>query len=76
MTQWPGIRDDASDISSESLSEAIGVSFYVDGELRRRPGLTYCASNGGLALAHFRSPVSGSWLLVVSSAGAIDSVAL
>jgi hypothetical protein len=74
--QWDGIHDDSSDIDSEALSTAVGVSFFVEGELRRRPGLTYCSANGGIALPHFRSPVTGSWLLVVKSTGAVESVAL
>lgn len=76
MMQWDGIRDDQTVIDSKALSEAVGVSFLVEGELRRRPGLTYCAPHGGIALAHFRSPVSGSWLLVVKTTGDIESVAI
>jgi hypothetical protein len=73
---WDGIHDDQTDIDSDSLSEAVGVSYFVEGELRRRPGLTYCAAHGGVALPHFRSPVTGAWLLVVKSTGAIESVQL
>ncbi len=77
MTEsWDGIHDDSSDIDSEALSDAVGVSFFVEGELRRRPGLTYCAAHGGIALPHFRSPVTGSWLLVVKTTGVVEAVAL
>lgn len=76
MRDWKGIRDDQTDVGGGSLSDATGVSLAVDGELRRRPGLTYLAAHGGTALAHFRSPVTGSWLLVVKSSGAVESVAL
>lgn len=76
VSDWDGIHDDQSDIDSDGLSEAVGVSFFIEGELRRRPGLTYCTANGGLALAHFRSPVTGSWLLVVKSTGAVEGIAL
>lgn len=76
--KWDGIRDDRSAVSSgESLGSASrGVSFYVQGELRRRPGLTYLAAHGGNALGTFASPVAGSWLLVFKTNGELESVAL
>ena len=46
MRQWDGIRDDTSDVGGDGFSAATGVSFVVEGELRRRPGLTYLASYG------------------------------
>ncbi len=39
MRQWPGVRADLTAISDEGLATAKNISFKVDGELRRRPGL-------------------------------------
>ncbi len=74
MKQWPGMRADASEVGGEGLSSATGVSFSIDGELRRRPGLTYLANIGGVALSAFRSPVTGAWLNVVESDGDVKAV--
>jgi hypothetical protein len=76
MREWEGIRDDTSDVGGTGFSSATGISFTVEGELRRRAGLTYLASYGGNALAHFRSPITGAWLLVCRSNGDIESIDL
>ncbi len=74
---WDGIRDDLSETGGSDLGSASrGVSFYVTGELRRRPGLSYLAAHGGTALGTFSSPVAGSWLLVFKANGDLESVAL
>jgi hypothetical protein len=39
MRNWPGVRADLTAISEEGLATAKNISFKVDGELRRRPGL-------------------------------------
>lgn len=77
-SKWEGMRDDLSQVASGgSLGSASrGLSFYVQGELRRRPGLTYLAAHGGTALGTFSSPVAGSWMLVFKTNGELESVAL
>lgn len=79
-TKWGGVRDDVSEVAygdGEGLGSASrGMSFYVQGELRRRPGLTFLAAHGGTALGTFSSPVAGSWMLVFKTNGELKSVAL
>ena len=78
--KWSGLHDDVSDVAhgkNDSLGSASrGMSFYVQGELRRRPGLTFLAAHGGIALGTFSSPVAGSWLILFKTNGELKSVAL
>ncbi len=73
--QWDGVRDDTSDVG-DGLSVMQGVSFAVEGELRRRPGLTALAAYGGPLTLAFRTTASGAWAVIVTSGGAIESVQL
>ncbi len=74
--KWEGLDDGETAIGATGPNDATGVSFIVDGELRRRAGLTQLAAHGGIALGGFRSPLNGAWVLVVKSTGDIESVAL
>lgn len=76
MRAWKGLRDDQTEVGGDGLSDATGVSFAVEGELRRRTGLSYLAASGGKSLATFRSPVTGSWILAATAAGAVNGIKL
>lgn len=76
MRQWDGIRDDLSDAGGEGLHDAIGVSFSTDGELGRRTGLTRLAAVGGMAMGAFHDSQGNSWLMLVTTSGAVMAQAL
>ncbi len=76
MKKWLGIGNGSSDVGGEEPLDATGVSYFVDGEIHRRPGLTQLAASGGVALGAFRSPLNGAWLLIVKANGDIVSVAI
>lgn len=69
MRQWPGLREDQTNVGGEGLSAATGISYYVEGELRRRPGLTYLADYGFISMCGFRSVLTGSWVTGVIDIG-------
>lgn len=74
--QWRGIEDGTTSVGGEGPTDATGISFWVEGEARRRPGLTQLAAHGGIGLGAFRSPINGAWLLIVKSTGDIESVSV
>lgn len=74
---WEGLQDDQTGAGDETgLINIIGVNYYADGQLSRRPGLTAITNLGGIALGTYKSAVSGTWLLVITSSGTIESVSL
>lgn len=78
MREWPGIKDSVSDaVEADALGNASrGLSFSVDGELRRRPGLTYLGDQGAISAGNLTSPLAGSWLILVGSDGNIEALSL
>jgi len=76
--QWDGIRDDTTDIDSGFAlgNNSRGISLYVTGEIRRRPGLTYLSDHGGTAVGTFSSPVAGNFLVIFKASGELKSVPL
>jgi hypothetical protein len=76
VKQWPGIRNDQTTIGGNGLSDARGVSYAVEGELQRRPGLSWAASVGGTSLGAFRTPFGAAWALLTQTDGAVVSIDL
>ena len=76
MRKWIGVQDHISDVGGEALKTAESVSFRINGELRRRQGLTRVDTEGGIHIGHIRSPVAGSSLVVVQSDGTVEGLAL
>lgn len=78
MRTWQGIRDSQSDaVESGGLGNASrGLSFSVDGEVRRRTGLTYLEDQGALSMASLITPLAGAWLIAVGSDGNIEAISL
>jgi hypothetical protein len=74
--QWRSIEDAVSTVGGQGPVDATGISFYVEGEARRRPGMTQLTANGGIALGAFRSPLNGAWLLIAKASGAIEAVSV
>jgi hypothetical protein len=76
MRQWQGIRDDVSQVGSDAPSLVVGMSFYVDGELSRRPGLSYLYAADAIGMGTFKHPVTGAWLAIVGANGDMDAINL
>lgn len=76
MRQWQGQRSDVPQVGGSHFIDCRGVSFSVDGQLSRRPGLTYVASEGALLIGSIRSQATGSFLVLVQSTGNVEAVAL
>lgn len=69
---WEGYQDGAAAIG-EGLSEATNVSFYYDGELRRRPGLGTQYNFTVRLLGAIEHPTLGSFLLGATSGGVLQT---
>lgn len=69
---WEGYQDGAAAVG-EGLSEATNVSFYYDGELRRRPGLGSQYNFTVTLLGAIEHPTQGSFLLGMTSTGTLKS---
>ncbi len=56
MKNWQGVRADLSDVSDEGMATAQNVSYFVQGELRRRPGLSGRIDTGGSLVTEWTDP--------------------
>lgn len=74
--RWTGIQDSDSTIAGDDALDAVGVSFLVEKELRRRPGLLKLCALGGKAIGAFRSSVAGVWIVLADSSGNLKAVNL
>ncbi len=75
MRQWPGRRDDLSDIAEEGLKTAQNVSYKVGGEIRRRPGLSGRIDEAGI-LATEWSDAFGTAYVVINNSGTLKTIKL
>ena len=73
--QWFGITRNQSYESAGAIY-AENMRFYIDGELQRRRGMAYQATQSGSAVQNFLHPQSGYWSVWVSSTGTIAAVSL
>lgn len=76
MKNWLGLGDDKTNVGTPSLEVAESISFRVNGELRRRAGLTKESIEGGLYMTHIKSLITGGFLVTVQSDGTIDAVSV
>jgi len=74
--RWLGIKDGDSVVGGDGAFDANGVSFEVEGELRRRPGLLKLFALGGRALGTFRSAIAGTWVVLADANGTLKAVNL
>lgn len=75
MSSWPGIRNDTADVG-EGLLSAIGVSYRVDEELRRRFCLGTKVLQSGILSTEFQHPVLGSYVIFNDGSGNLKSINL
>ena len=74
--QWQGIHAGASDVNSDDAFDANGVSFFIDSELRRRPGLLKLCAIAGRAIGAFRSSINGVFLVFADTSGNVKAINL
>lgn len=73
--KWEGVHDDLSSVGNSGFRELFNVSFYVDGELRRRPGHYNRFAQSGDSVMEYDDPINGKhYVISDSSAGTLDSV--
>ncbi len=73
---WQGIRDDDTIVDGEGSLEAQNVSFRVNGELRRRPGLGQRLDLGGVLSAEFTDRAANTYVAFVTTSGQIKTLNL
>lgn len=74
--KWLGIQDSESAVGGNDAFDAVGISFAVEKELRRRPGLLKLCAQGGRAIGAFRSAVAGVWIVIAKANGDLVAVNL
>jgi hypothetical protein len=73
---WQGIRDDDTIVDGEGSLEAQNVSFRVNGELRRRPGLGTRLDLGGVLSSEFTDRAANTYVAFVTTSGEIKTLNL
>jgi len=76
MRNWDGLRQDLADTGGDHFTDLRGVSWLVEGELRRRPGMTYLTDTGGVALISYRALDGTAFVVVIDSGGSVEEVSL
>ena len=68
------MKDGESDVGGSHARLAIGLSYHVNGELRRRPGLTKFTDYGGESIGVFTDTRGVTWYVLVESDGEIQAI--
>ena len=76
MRNWEGLRQDLSDTGGDHFTDLRGVSWEVEGQLQRRPGLTYLTDTGGVEMTSYRGPDDVAYVVIINSAGSVEEIAL
>ncbi len=74
MRQWQGQRGDVPVLGDHFL-KAQNITFRVDGQISRRPGLTYLTGHGSVAMRSFGAK-GLSFLVLVETDGTVRGVEL
>lgn len=72
----PAIRRDTDDTTDDGALESRNVRFIITGEYRRRKGMTLAFASGASSSTAFFNYVTGRFAVVVTPAGAMESVAV
>ena len=76
IRQWQGQRSDVPVVGGDHLLTAKNVTFHVDGQITRRPGMTFLSSDGAESAVSFGNAVTGTFLILVQSDGNVEAVEL
>lgn len=74
MREWSGIQLDTATTDPGTVF-AVNQSYYVTGELRRRPGMVGFTNVTGIAIANFQNPMTGKFAIFATSTGTVEAVA-
>lgn len=70
--EWQGIRTDTADTADDGALYVANASYFIGGELRRRPGMEgFATTASGKSLGEFWNVGTGRWVIFVTSAGAV-----
>lgn len=70
------IRRDTDDTQSDGSLLAINTRFIVEGETRRRLGMELVTATGANRIGRFMNPSTGKFAILITSAGAMESVTI
>lgn len=71
-----GIRGDTDDTQTDGSVLSKNVSFRVEGECRTRPGMEKAFDYSSLAMYAFVSPISGRFVVTLTSSGTLEAISL
>src|SRR5690242_11172612 len=74
MKNWQGYREDLSVVAEDGMARAENVSFYVQGELRRRPGLAGKINEAGILVTEWTDPFGTPYYVFNSGSGTLRAV--
>ncbi len=74
MKTWQGLREDLSVVSDDGMARAENVSFQVQGELRRRPGLAGKINEAGILVQEWTDPFGTTYFVYNSGSGTLRTV--
>lgn len=75
MTGWPGVRNDTAEVG-EGLLSAVGVSYRIEDELRRRFCLGTKVLMSGVLTSELQHPAGGSFLIANDGTGNLKGIGL
>ena len=73
MKQWDGISSDTSSIG-DGCEYAANVSFYLDGEITRRYGMSAFAAQSGTSMIAFNNVMTGRFMLFATDTGTVEAI--
>lgn len=74
IKKWQGLRDDLSVVSDEGMLTAENVSYRVQGECRRRPGLSDRVDESGTLMTEWTDTFQSSFLVYNSGSSTLRTV--
>ncbi len=74
MRNWQGLREDLSVVSEDGMARAENLSFLVQGELRRRPGLGSRINESGVLVTEWTDPFGTPYYAYNSGSGTLTTV--
>lgn len=71
MRNWQGIRQDTAVTADDGASFVTNPSYYTDGEIARRPGMSSFAEQSGDVILPFWCPTGGYQVAFATDTGSI-----
>lgn len=73
MRNWEGIRwDTAADANGAAM--AVNLSFYREGEITRRYGISKFTAQSGTVFKGYGNPLFGRYVIFVTSTGTVEAI--